>query len=112
MAEVEASGEGMKLYRIKKAKTPEYFYGWRSYDGKELWSKDGAFYRRTETIEHHLYLLCSKELIVEQRTFQNALTGIGFSRRKMKRYKIVITEVSQSGSRTLTAENFLKGLNP
>lgn len=97
----------MKLYRIKKAKTPEFFYGY-GYDGKQLWSKDGAFYRRPLTIEHHLYLLCSKELIVEQRTYQNALTGIGFSRRKMKNYKVIITEVSQSGTQIMSAEKFLK----
>jgi hypothetical protein len=58
----------------------------------------GAFYRRPLTIEHHLYLLCSKELIVEQRTLLNPMIGIGFNRRKMKNYKIVITEVSRSGS--------------
>lgn len=102
----------MKLYRIKKADTPEFFYGWSPFYKKNItpmFSKDGAFFKRPETIEQHLYLLASKYPIrCEQRTFQNNLTGVGFDRRKMKKYKVVITEVSQSGTQTMSAENFLK----
>jgi hypothetical protein len=103
----------MKLYRIKKAKTAEYlvaFQGWR--DSPIIyWNKDGAFFKRPETIEQHLYLLASKDIrCLERRTFQTRWTGIGFDRKKLRNYKVIITEVSQSGTRTLTAENFLKSM--
>lgn len=99
----------MKLYRIKKSKTPEYFLGWRGYDSEQMWSRDGAFFKLPQTIETHLYLLASKSVMHgERRTFQNPLTGIGYDRRKIKNYKVVITEVLQSGSKTMVAEKFLK----
>jgi hypothetical protein len=105
----------MKLYRIKKAKTPEYlvaFQGWR--DSPVIyWNKDGAFFKRPETIEQHLYLLASKDIrSLERRTFQTRWTGIGFDRRKLKNFKVVVTEVSQSRTQTMTAEKFLRELKP
>jgi hypothetical protein len=98
----------MKLYRIKKADSPLYFGGWRWYDMKQIWSKDGAFYKCPETIIHHLEVLCSDRVTRRDFPQRCAYNGVGFDRRRLKNYKVIIDEVQSLSRRGMGARKFLK----
>lgn len=100
----------MKLYRIKRANTPEYFYGWNWRGTKEIWGKSGGFYKNPDVIAHYLAVLCGAGIDYRLWSKRNVMEypKMRFDRRRLKNYKVVIDEVECLQRRGMSASNFMK----
>lgn len=98
----------MKLYRIRDVRTSKFLGGWRWYNGREIWSQSGAFYRRPETIIHHLQVLCSNKQFQPDARGTKVYPVVKYDRRKLKNYRVVIDEVECKGQSFVHATTFMR----
>lgn len=99
----------MKLYRIQSKETKKFWVGIRWYDKKDIWSDGGAFFRNVEPIERWLMYLagsvvCRETIGSERCTF---IVKSGY-RRRLKKYRVVITDVDIKGHKRINAEDFVR----
>ena len=122
----------MILYRIQNKETKKFITGIRPWDGKIAYTASGAFFKRIDTIMQYLDYLkgeyvaredCgfpkwtafiqegSKPYHYRNRSFSCADRKVCWNRTypaRLKKFVIVINDVSIKGQRKISAERFLK----
>lgn len=97
----------MKVYRIRRKDTGEFWGGWR-YGNEQYWNDKGTFYRTIDNIKHHLDWLCTDQPVPWRRN------RIGWLHKKpekiihqrMKRYEVVINDITINGEQVIQASEF------
>lgn len=99
----------MKLYRIQDKETKKFWGGVRWYDQKHIWSDKGSFYHNVEPIERWLMFLAGAVITKQGGERINYIYVIkaGYKRR-LKNYRVVVTDVMVNGSKKFEAEEFVK----
>ena|ERR1700722_7823783 len=120
----------MLLYRLQDKQTKRFFCGIRWYDGKIVWSDSGQFFKRPDTIRHHLtyligeYVAREKDGFLRWAKYKGSLhfkyherwdkdrinyqsKGFRFYRNRLKLYRVIIDDVSVMGQKKVNAKNFM-----
>lgn len=128
----------MLLYRLQNKETGKFHAGIRCYDGRISWTASGAFFRQIDTIVRHLeYLIGEHEAraaagfpkwvafhhkkkkpkkslychTTRNSKFCTQKRVVYYNkiwRSKLKKYQVVINDVTIMGERTISAEKVLK----
>ncbi len=102
----------MKLYRIQDKETKQFWGGVRWYDQKHIWSDKGSFYHNVEPIQRWLMFLAGAVVNRDvgpkaERVVWTYIVKAGYKRR-LKRYRVVITDVTVNGSKKIEASEFVE----
>ena len=99
----------MKLYRIQDKETKQFWGGVRWYDQKHIWGDKGSFYHNVEPIERWLMFLAGAVINKKggERIVYTYIIKSGYKRR-LKKYRVVVTDVTVNGSKRIEASEFVK----
>lgn len=113
----------MKLYRIRRKDNGKFFTGWVApwsprWHGTITWSDDGTFFKKIDTVIDHIKLMCStwhlRTIIIGGKThhcYRNEKKNRvidRFDKRKLKKYEIVVSNVTLRGEEVIAAEDIIK----
>lgn len=105
----------MKLYRIRRKDTGEFFTTWSPYSTEPYFNTSGAFFKKIDTIADHLRLLVSDWHRHDNSLGFGALLKRGnytvkkTYKARLNRYEVVVSNVSVNGEEIIKASDILKG---
>lgn len=104
----------MKLYRIRKKETGQFFVGWIApwhpkHKGKVNWSVTGVFFRNIDTVIKHLEMLSSDWTYPDRDWRHDGYKGIITKHypERLDLYQVVVNDVEVLSENILEANKLL-----